>query len=70
MLQYVGRYRAKAEPGAHKNIEGLGFIDKVINIDKKQVHLTEPIRKLGIYQVEIKLQPEITASTKVWVVKK
>lgn len=41
-----------------------------INIDKKQIHLAEPIRKLGVYQVEIKLHPEVTASLKVWVVKK
>ena len=46
------------------------FAAEGINIDKKQVHLAEPIRKLGIYQVEIRLQPEITASTKVWVVRK
>jgi len=41
-----------------------------INIDKRQVHLDEPIRKLGVYQVEIKLHPEVTTSLKVWVVKK
>ena len=41
-----------------------------IEVDKKQIHLAEPIRKLGVYQVEIKLHPEITASAKVWVVKK
>jgi excinuclease ABC subunit A len=33
-------YRAKAEPGAHKDIEGLGFIDKVINIDQSPIGRT------------------------------
>ena len=41
-----------------------------IQIDKKQLHLKEPIKKLGIYQVEIRLHPEITTIAKVWVVKK
>ena len=46
------------------------FIAEGLNIDKKQIQLAEPIRKLGIYQIEIKLRPEVTVSTKVWVVKK
>lgn len=33
-------YRAKAEPGAHKDIEGLGFINKVINIDQSPIGRT------------------------------
>lgn len=41
-----------------------------ITIDKRQIHLAEPIRKLGIYQIEVKLHPEVTVSTKVWVVRK
>ena len=46
------------------------FAAEGIDIDKKQIHLAEPIRKLGIYQIEVKLHPEVTASTKVWVVRK
>jgi large subunit ribosomal protein L9 len=46
------------------------FRSEGIDIDKKKIHLVEPIKKLGVYQVEIKLHPEITATTKVWVVKK
>jgi len=41
-----------------------------IDLDKKQINLSEPIRKLGVYQMEVKLHPEIVATTKVWVVKK
>jgi excinuclease ABC subunit A len=33
-------YRAKAEPGAHKSIEGLQFIDKVIDIDQSPIGRT------------------------------
>lgn len=46
------------------------FVSEGININKKQIHLAGPIHKLGVYQVEIKLHPEITTSTKVWVVRK
>ncbi|MBL7071067.1 MAG: 50S ribosomal protein L9 [Candidatus Omnitrophica bacterium] len=41
-----------------------------VNIDKKQITLPESIRKLGVYQVEVRLDPEVTVSTKIWVVKK
>ncbi len=41
-----------------------------ITVDKKQIHIEEPIRKLGVYQVHIKLSPEVSATTKVWVIKK
>lgn len=33
-------HRAKAEPGAHETIEGLGFINKVINIDQSPIGRT------------------------------
>ncbi|MCU0679134.1 MAG: excinuclease ABC subunit UvrA [Planctomycetes bacterium] len=33
-------YRAKAEPGAHRAIEGLNMIDKVINIDQSPIGRT------------------------------
>ena len=41
-----------------------------INIDKKDIFLEEPIKKLGVYQAAVKLHPEVKASLKVWVVKK
>jgi len=41
-----------------------------IEIDKKQIIISEPIKKLGVYQIEIKLHPEITTSIRIWVVKK
>lgn len=41
-----------------------------INIDKKEIILDEPIKKLGTYQVTVKVHPEVKASLRVWVVKK
>lgn len=40
-----------------------------IEIDKRKIELAEPIKRLGIYTVPIKLHPEITANLRVWVVK-
>ncbi len=39
-------------------------------IDKNCVILEEPIKSLGIYEVPIKLHPEVSAKIKIWVVKK
>ena len=41
-----------------------------IEIDKKKVVLEEPIKALGVYNVEIRLHPEVKAQVRVWVVKK
>lgn len=43
---------------------------EAIEIDKRKIELDEPIKKLGVYDVEIKLHPEVIAKTRVWVVKK
>ena len=43
--------------------------DQGIDIDRKQIMLDEPIKKLGVYTVEIKLHREVSAPIKVWVVK-
>jgi len=40
-----------------------------ITIDKKDIVLDEPIKKLGVYQVGVKIHPEVKASLKVWIVK-
>lgn len=41
-----------------------------IKIDKKDILLVEPIKKLGIFEIEIRLHPEVTTKIKVWVVGK
>ena len=40
-----------------------------ITIDKKDIVLDEPIKKLGVYQVGVKIHPEVKASLRVWIVK-
>jgi len=41
-----------------------------IETDKRDITIKEPIKKLGVYKVDIKLHPEVTAELKIWVVKK
>jgi large subunit ribosomal protein L9 len=41
-----------------------------LEIDKGRILLDEPIKSLGIYEVPVKLHPEISAKLKVWIVKK
>lgn len=40
-----------------------------INIDKKYIRLEEPIKKLGVYQIPVKLHPEVEINCKIWIVK-
>lgn len=39
-----------------------------IKVDKKDILLGEPIKKLGIYEIEVRLHPEVKTKIKVWVV--
>ncbi len=39
------------------------------SISKENIKLDEPIKKLGIYEVFIKLHQEVETRVKVWVVK-
>jgi len=43
--------------------------EKDINFDKTDILLKEPIRELGVYNVAVKLHPEVTTEVKIWVVK-
>ena len=40
-----------------------------IQVDKKDILLEDPIKALGVYQVPVKLHPEVKQQVKVWVVK-
>ncbi len=40
---------------------------KKIKVERKSVIIKEPIKEIGIYDVEIRLHPEVSASVKVWV---
>jgi len=46
------------------------FESEGFSIDKRQINLEEPIKKLGVYNIAVKLHPEVIAEVKVWVVKK
>jgi large subunit ribosomal protein L9 len=37
-------------------------------VDRKQIHLVEPIKQLGVVTVPVKLSTDVTAQVKVWVV--
>lgn len=39
-------------------------------IDRRLIHLDEPIKALGVYTIPIKLDKEVIAEVKLWVVKK
>lgn len=40
-----------------------------ISVDKKDIILDEPIKKLGVYQVGVKVHPEVKTTLRVWIVK-
>ncbi|MBN1283251.1 MAG: 50S ribosomal protein L9 [Proteobacteria bacterium] len=46
-------------------LRGEGF-----TIDRHDIRLDEPIKALGIFEVPVRLHPEVTGTVKVWVVKK
>ncbi len=39
-----------------------------LKISRKEIKLTEEIKKIGVYTAEVKVHPEVTAKFKVWVV--
>lgn len=41
-----------------------------VSIDKKEIHLDEPIKKVGAYTVTVKLHRDVQSKLKVWVVGK
>src|SRR6185437_11305429 len=44
--------------------------EKGVHVDAKKIHLEEPIKALGLAEVPLKLGRGVTATIKVWVVKK
>ena len=43
--------------------------EKGFEIDRKKIVLQDPIKALGIYEVPIKIHPEVESKIKLWVVK-
>jgi large subunit ribosomal protein L9 len=55
--------------GSVTSMEIEGFLkENGIEVDRKKILLEEPIKSVGMYNVPIKLNPEVTAHLKVWVV--
>ncbi len=40
------------------------------DIDKNSIIMDEPIKSLGIYEISVRLHPEVPAKIKIWIVKK
>lgn len=45
------------------------FAEEGIDLTPEQVLLEAPIKEIGVYGFEVKLHPEVTVTTKAWVVK-
>ncbi|MYK41861.1 MAG: 50S ribosomal protein L9 [Gemmatimonadetes bacterium] len=43
--------------------------EKGYEIDRRAIHLEDPIRELGVYNVEVRLHSEVATAVKLWVVK-
>jgi large subunit ribosomal protein L9 len=55
--------------GSVTSMEIEGYLkENGIEVDRKKILLEEPIKNLGMFNVPIKLHPEVTARLKVWVV--
>jgi len=39
-----------------------------LEIDRKKIHLEEPLKSIGMFVVPVKLHPEVVANLKVWIV--
>ncbi|NQZ56755.1 MAG: 50S ribosomal protein L9 [Lentisphaeraceae bacterium] len=56
--------------GSVTNIEIARLLDEEgFSIERRLIELAEPIKTLGVHEVSIKLQKDVTATLKVWVVK-
>jgi large subunit ribosomal protein L9 len=57
--------------GSITNIDVAGALkEEGFDIDKNSIILDEPIKSLGIYELVIKLHPEVETKIKAWVVRK
>lgn len=53
----------------HRDIQE-ALLSRGISLDKKDIHLAEPIRRLGDHEISLKLHPDVQLSLKISVVKK
>lgn len=43
--------------------------EKEIDIDRRKIQLDEPVKSLGVFQIPVKLHPEVIAKIKLFVIK-
>lgn len=43
--------------------------EKGFDFDRRKIELTEPIKELGVYQVNVKLHSDVNVKVKLWVIK-
>ncbi len=43
--------------------------EKGVEIERRKIQLDEPIKNLGVYQIPVKIHPEVTAKVKLFVIK-
>ncbi len=56
--------------GSVTNVDIADALKKAgFKVDKRTIVLNSPIRALGVHSVSVKLEPEVSATLKVWVVK-
>lgn len=48
----------------------VALLEQGIDVDRRIIHLEEPIRSVGIFSVPVKLHPEVEAAVKLYVVAK
>lgn len=54
--------------GSVTNMEIAAFLkEKGFDIDRKTIHLAEPIKNVGVFEVPVKVHPEVAATLKVTV---
>ena len=71
-------YTIEAQAGENKKLFGavtaadiVEFLSKRgIHVNKKELHLEEPIKALGAYEIPVKLHPEVSVKLKLSVMKK
>ncbi len=57
-------YGSVSSADVAKELANQGF-----EVDKKKILLDEPIKKVGVYTIDVKLHREVSVPIKVWVVK-
>jgi len=44
--------------------------EKGVSVDKRSIRIEDPIKALGVYTIPVKIDKDVTANLKLWVIKK